>query len=248
MKIKGKYILLIAIILLLVSGAVFYLRKDKKEADHLPDYKPGVVANIKRTVDASSWDEYVNSELGFSIKLPPEVSCFNRCSQAKKPLVPIKVFQDNKNNTVYITPEYYYDYGDNSNCEKIEASLASLEAQGMTVKPFLAWKIDVIKADNLDDVNNFIKRNFASSCMVGSQTMNNDGVYEIGITGEDWANGGMVNSNCYWEMHYKILYSPEKHKLLSVKLPIDYDFFISDDSLGGLLDYGQEMAKSLKLE
>lgn len=207
----------------------------------------GVIMKTKRIVDTSNWGEYINTQLGFSIKIPPETQCINRCGGSKDSLVPVKIFQDNNNNAVYVTPEYYYDFRD-KNCEKIEISLASLETQGMAVKPFLAWKIDVIKVDSLDDVNKFIKNNFAESCSIGNKKLNNDGTYDISITGDDWANGGMVNSSCPWEMHYKILYSPKKHKLISVKLPIDYDFFIYNDSPGGLEDYDQEMVKSLKFE
>ncbi len=227
-------------------GLILFLNK-KEQPSILAPIDKGVVANIKKSVDTSNWGEYINSQLGFSIKIPPETQCLDRCGGSKNLLVPVKIFQDNNNNAVYVTPEYYYDYRDEK-CEKVETSLASLQVQGKTVKPFLAWKIDVIKVDNLDDVKKFIKDYYPENCIFGNQKINDDGTYDIGIVGEDWANGDMVNSTCPYEMHYKILYSPEKHKLISVKLPIDYDFFVYNDSPGGLDDYGREMVKSLKFE
>jgi hypothetical protein len=241
---KLAIILIIAICILF--GLILFLNK-KEQPSILAPIGKGVVANIKKSVDTSNWEEYINSQLGFSIKIPLETQCLDRCSGSKNLLVPVKIFQDNNNNAVYVTPEYYYEYRDEK-CEKIEASLASLQAQGKTVKPFIAWKIDVIKVNNLDEVKKFIKDYYPENCIFGNQKINNDGTYDISIVGEDWTNGNIVNSTCPYEMHYKILYSPEKHKLISVKLPIDYDFFVYNDSPGGLDDYGQEMVKSLKFE
>jgi hypothetical protein len=207
----------------------------------------GVVTKIKKPVDTSNWGEYINTQLGFSIKIPPKTQCLDRCGGSKDPLVSVKIFQDNGNNAVYVTPEYYYDYR-NGVCEKIEISLASLRAQGIIEKPFLAWKIDVIKVTNLDDVKEFINNYYPKGCIFESQKINSDGTYDIYIAGDNQVNNENVDAGCPREIHYKILYSPEKQKLMSVKLPIDYDFFIYNDSPGGLDDFGQEMIKSLKFE
>lgn len=241
-----KWIKILIIVVFIFIGLFLFSLSTKKESTPTPINEDTAV-NIKRDVDTSNWQKYINDQLGFSIKIPPETHCIDRCSGSKDSLAPVKIFQDNNNNAAYITPEYYYDYRDKK-CEKIEISLASLEAQGIIAKPFLAWKIDVIKVYNLDDIKKFIKNYFPENCVFESQKINDDGTYDISITGDDWANGGMVNSTCPMEMHYKILYSPEKHKLISVKLPVDYDFFVYDDSLGGLKNYDQEMIKSLKFE
>ncbi|HNY35735.1 MAG TPA: hypothetical protein PLD14_02950 [Candidatus Pacearchaeota archaeon] len=241
-----EWIKILIIMVCLITGPFLFSLLIEEEPK-VVSVNNGLVAKIKRTIDTSNWGEYINAQLGFSIKIPPETQCIDRCGGSKDPLVPVKVFQDNNNNAVYITPEYYYDYR-KEKCEKIEASLASLQAQGKTVKPFLAWKIDVIKVDNLEDIKKFIKDYYPENCIFGDQKINDNGTYDISIIGNDWANGEIVNSTCPYEMHYKILYSPEKKKLISVKLPIDYDFFIYNDSPGGLDDYGQEMIKSLKFE
>jgi hypothetical protein len=207
----------------------------------------GKVAKIKKPVDTSNWGEYINTQLGFSIKIPPETQCIDRCGGSKDPLVLVKIYQDNINNAVYVTPEYYYD-DQNGNCEKIEISLASLQAQGVTVKPFLAWRIDVVKVANIDEVKEFVNNYYPKGCIFENQKMNSDGIYDIYIAGDGQTNSEEVDSGCPREIHYKILYSPEKQKLISIKLPIDYDFFVYNDSPGGLEDYGQEMVKSLKFE
>ena len=206
----------------------------------------GAVSKVKRVVDTSDWNEYINTQLGFSIKIPPQTQGLDRCGGSKEALVAVKIFQDNSNNAVYITPEYYHDTR-NEKCEKIEASLASLQAQGNIDKTFAAWKIDVIKISNLDDIKEFIDNYYPEGCIYSGQQLNNDNLYDIYIAGDGQTDQNL-GFGCPREMHYKVLYSPEREKLISIKLSIDYDFFLYDGPSGGFENFDQEMIKSLKFE
>jgi|WetSurMetagenome_2_1015567.scaffolds.fasta_scaffold56142_2 hypothetical protein len=239
-----KYFIFFATIII----AAFFILKENKEAEKIDDNKIDQTINrVKKEVDQSDWKEYVNDDFGFSIKIPQEISLVNRCSSDKGDFVGVKVFEDKENNSTYIIPEYYYDRKEDlQKCEKIEYSLASIKKEGGW-KPFLGWKIDVAEINNSEEIVKFIKNNFGEACTIGGQKEEGDGIYNIEITGEDWSSQ-MTNSTCPWEMHYKIIYLPEKHKLLSIKLGIDYDFFVYDNEVqGGLIDFGSEMLKSLKI-
>jgi len=233
------------ITILLVAFLIFEENKESK----VDDEKINQTINyVKKEVDQSDWREYINERLGFSIKIPQEIRLLNRCSADAGAFVAVKVFEDTENNSVYIIPEYYYDWKENSQkCEKIEYSLALIKEEGGW-KPFLGWKIDVAEINDLEEMTKFIKSNFGEACIVGDQKDEGGDIYNIKIIGDDWTNQ-RTESTCPWEMHYKIIYLPEKHKLLSVKLGIDYDFFVYDSEVqGGLIDYGQEMLKSLKIQ
>jgi len=233
------------ITILLVAFLIFEENKESK----VDDEKNNQIINyVKKEVDQSDWKEYINERLGFSIKIPKEIHLVNRCSANVGDFVGVKVFEDTEKNSVYIIPEYYYDWKEDlQKCEKIEYSLNLIKEEGGW-KPFLGWKIDVAEINNLEELNKFIKSNFGEACIVGEQKEEGYGIYNIKIIGEDWTNQ-RTESTCPWEMHYKIIYLSEKYKLLSVKLGIDYDFFVYDKEVqGGLIDYGQEMLKSLKIQ
>jgi hypothetical protein len=233
------------IILCLFIGPSLFSLLIKEEPKTIPVNENGT-AKVKKVVDTSNWNEYINTQLGFSIKIPPETQCIDRCGGSKDPLVPVKIFQDNSNNAVYITPEYYYDTR-NEKCEKIEASLASLQAQGNINKPFGSWKIDVVKINNLDDIKEFINNYYPKGCIYAGQQLNNDDLYDIYVGGDGQSDENL-GLGCPREMHYKILYSPEREKMISIKLSIDYDFFLYNGPSGGFENFDQEMVKSLKFE
>ncbi|MFZ3054389.1 MAG: hypothetical protein WA091_00155 [Minisyncoccales bacterium] len=240
-----KYFIFFITIILVV----FLIFEENKESEKPNDEKVNqVISYVKKEIDQSDWREYINERLGFSIKIPKEISLLNRCSADAGDFVAVKVFEDKENNSVYIIPEYYYDWKEDSQkCEKIEYSLALIKEEGGR-KPFLGWKIDVVEINNSEELTKFIKSNFGEACIVGDKKDEGGGIYNVKIIGEDWTNQ-RTESTCPWEMHYKIIYLPEKHKLLSVRLGIDYDFFVYDSEVqGGLIDYGQEMLKSLKIQ
>lgn len=248
-RLKLIFIFIVAIIGIAV---LFFIPKEEKEgAGKTDELRPENKLTYVDDVDTSGWNLYANSQLGFSIKIPSQVSGVNRCEHSDF-LVPVTVFSEEGNNSVYIVPEYYYDRDSESgSCKKITYSLDLLinpEKSGSIffARAFIGWRVVVIEVNNLEEVNKFIGDNFGKACVVGSQTLNDKGFYEIGIIGSDWDTVGRIDSTCFWELHYKILYSPEKHRLLSIRQGPDYDFFVQNP--GGMINYDKEMLESIDFQ
>ncbi|MFA5086415.1 MAG: hypothetical protein WC468_02400 [Candidatus Paceibacterota bacterium] len=232
-----KYIL-ISVLAILIIVVLFFNPKDGKNEESVGESKNNSAFTYNKDVNTSDWISYSNQRLGFSMKIPPEITCANRCSKDDL-LAPVKAIEDG--DSVYIVPEYYYDLGGSGKCEKIVYDIGLLKKQQEgSIKPFLGWKIDVAPVSGVDGIGRFIKDNFGKSCSVGNYNLKNDGLEEISIVGTDWPD---VNSSCPREMHYKIIYSSESRRVLSVKKGIDYDFYILFP--GGMTDYGPEMLESI---
>ncbi|MFZ3054476.1 MAG: hypothetical protein WA091_00635 [Minisyncoccales bacterium] len=245
----------ISIIVFLVLSS-----EEKPISSPLPVDK-GIVANIKKPVDTSNWTNYLNSQLGFWIKIPPEVPTLYRCpDNTQSGNTPLGIYEDNQNGIVYISAEYYYDanwsYLDQKfigSCDKITYSLESLENRendnGLYIassqKPFLGWKIVIRKAENEEDVLKYIKENFGSTCTIVSKNLQNDGNYQINIKGRDLTENGqrIMDETCLTNFVYKILYSPEKNKLMSVVLGQECTFSTNPSQC-----CDEEMFKSFRFE
>jgi len=62
---------------------------------------------------------YENKELGFSIRVPNTMYSIDRCDVHDDMVVPVKVFENNDNGTVYIVPEYFYfENGETAKCKE----------------------------------------------------------------------------------------------------------------------------------
>jgi hypothetical protein len=221
-----------------------------------PKAKPvnqGVVANIKKPVDTSNWTEYSNSQLGFSIKIPPESYGIYRCSSRKAISVPVKVYEDNANKAVYIAEEYYYvadNYGaDNEGkCEKIVQSLESFketEKEIKTQKPFLGWKLIINEAKDKEEVLKYIKEYFGLQCTIQAEFLKENGNYEIHLIGEE---GDFSSGGCSSGSNYKIIYSPDKQKMMTVLLGQEGTFQTNPEEPSTYQYYENEMLKSFKFE
>jgi len=191
----------------------------------------------------NTWNKYINYRLGFSMKIPKTMPGLNRCGDPGGTeidfSVPIKAFDDNENNAVYISQEYYYDAEWDSEqekeigpCEKITYSLGSLRADlepnsayAVAPKPFLGWAIFVKNINSDTELNKFVKEVFCSKCndcyVVSKKpwTRNQD-YYEVLIEG-----GGMEDSNCPLNYAYKVIYAPEKHKAMAVSFGQECSFY-----------------------
>ena len=253
-KIKNtNYILIIVILIFIASGIILSYSLNKKEpvsVSQKEDFekeeiqKKENIAPIVSTPPEEKWETYTNSELGFSIKYPEMVYGIYRCSPKKPFWVPLKVFEDNENGIVYITEEYCYEEKYDREldkyigpCEKIINSLESLKSQRETVmnvndkvslncNPFLT-KVFIIKNIKNDaELNEFIKDNYGKGCFAGNKKLwKQSGVYEIKVKGEDWGpKTNLGNTTCPCNYTYKILYAPEKNKLMSVNLGQECQF------------------------
>jgi len=264
--------ILIVIICILLVVILFSLSKKEQKPVPVPtntDNNP--VAYPSKPVDTSSWTSYSNSQLGFSIKIPTEVHGVDRCSSSHKFFVPLETFENNTKGVVYISEAYYYDsqwseaeQRYTGNCGKITFSLQSLkdnedEAREImlnnnitkyyNLQPFLGWRIVIIDVEDDEDILKFIKDNFGQGCNIGSKTASSqEGVYQVGITGEDWNVPGMNigETTCLVNFEQRILYSPAKHKLMSVVLGQECQFGTDPSIPSSYQCYDNEMINSFK--
>lgn len=259
---KLKICIKISFILILIFIATFFLF-NKKEPLSKPineDNGTNISTPDKKPIDTSTWTNYINNQLGFSIKIPIEVPTLYRCPDNKQNgNTPLKTYENNQNGIVYISQEYYYDANWSQpeqkfigECDRITYSLESLENRendnGLYIassqKPFLGWKLIIKKVESDVDILKYIKENFGSGCIIKNKnSWNQDGVYEITIYGEDWDKKGtdLGNTTCPINFQYKILYSPEKNKLMSVVTGQECTF-------SSYQCYDEEMIKNFKFE
>lgn len=255
-----KY-LLISIVIIITCFVVREFLYKKEEKISTPDNEE-IIINTKKPVDTSSWTSYTNSQLGFSVKIPLEVDSIYRCPDSRQAgNTPLVVFEDNENGSVYISQEYYYDANWSQSkqdftgeCNKISYSLEILKQEekrqdllGLSSHPFLGWKIIINNPKDDSDIADFIKQNFGSTCVISSKTLAGDGIYNIKMKGEDW---NTVNGfgNCPINFSYRVIYSPEKHKLMSVILGQECTFGTDPLILSSYQCYDEEMIKSFKFE
>lgn len=262
---KSKNLSLILIILLLIVFIIgfFWFRRLPKTTPLSDNDNKTKINTKKPPVDTSNWIDYSNNQLGFSIKIPLEVSSVYRCPEKQEGSTPLRVFEDNQNGAVYISQEYYYDANWSQpeqkyigECSKITYSLESLKKEekdkdlaGFSSHPFLGWKIIINNPENESEVADFVKENFGQGCIINSKDLQENGSYEIGLMGSE--KGGKDDpwwENCFLNFSYKIVYSPEKHKLMSVILGQECTFGTDPMISSSYQCYDETMIKSFKFQ
>jgi len=242
-------ILIIVACIFIVPSLLSLLIKKEPEPEAVKENK---VVYTKNPVDTSNWINYTNSQLGFSIKIPPESHGMYRCLPRKAISVPVKIFEDNANNAVYIAEEYYYaadNYGaDNEeDCTKTMQSLESFketEKEIKTQKPLLGWKLIVNKVKDKEDVLRYIREYFGSQCVIQAEFLKENGNYELYFIGEEKKEG----VDCSYGSNYKIIYSPDKQKMMTVLLGQEGTFQTNPEELSTYQYYEDEMLKSFKFD
>jgi hypothetical protein len=241
-----KFLIIIAFVAVIPCLLSLLIKKEPESKVN----NEGIIANIKKPVDTSNWINYSNSELGFLIKIPPESYGIYRCSPRKVISVPVKVFEDNINNAVYIVEEYYYDADNEGGCKKITQSLESLrkDEKVKAQKPFLGWKIVINNVLNKEEVLKYIKENFGSQCIIQAEFLREDGNYNLTLTGERKEDSEPWYGSCYLGFAYKIIYSPEKNKMMSVVLGQEGTFQTDPEDPSNYQYYEDEMLKSFEFK
>ncbi len=237
----------IVILALIFIGGFLFLSNKKEKAPVINNPNNGVVT--PKPIDTSSWTNYTNTQLGFSIMIPLEINGKVRCSDAQATNVPVKIFEDNSNGIVYISQSYYYDAWDQAQqkitnqCKKITSTLDSLRGGDI-----LGWKITINNIKDNEDILKYIKANFGSTCSIVDKFLQNDGNYQITIKGRDLTENGEVtmDSTCLTNFVYKILYSQEKHKLMSVVLGQECKFGTDPSVQSSYQCYDDTMIQSFK--
>lgn len=201
----------------------------------------------------TGWNLYKNEDLGFSMNIPSEVATVKRCPDNEMVSAPLRVFEEKDNGVIYIVPEYYYDadwsqeeHSFTKECTKTEYTLEMLESENVQ-KPFLGWKMIIEDIDE-DNIESSIKKNFGSTCIVDSIKEEQNGDYSILIKGEDWDEENFLGeTGCLVNYFYKIVYSEERNKLMSLVLGQECTFE-TDPKTQPYYCYDEEMINSFSFD
>jgi hypothetical protein len=250
MKINLKYLSIILLLILTIL-ILFLFNKKEPESKSVNQEK---VSNIKKPIDTSNWTDYTNKQLGFSIKIPPKVFMIG-CRQKEPTYTPIRILEDNTMERVYIFEDYYND--NSGQCVKIINSLEDIRQQTREAieknyypSPHLGWSIIINDIENEQDILKHIKTNFGSECIINTKDLQEDGNYKIYIKGNQKEENDPWWGNCYLNFAHKIIYSPEKHKLMSVVLGQECKFNSTNPELldSSYQCFDDEIIKSFKFE
>ena len=247
---KKKIILLIGLFLILLFVGFILFKPSTKET--VPANNNQNKINIKKKIDTSTWNEYINNQLGFSIKIPSEVFMSGSCEGDKYDS--LKILQDNENNSVYILTNHYTI--DNGKCLKVSYSLDDIRKQKQDMageiyfSPYLGWNIMVNNIANKEDILKYLKSSFGSGCFIDNEYLREDGSYRIYLKGTRNSESDPWWGTCPLNFSYRIIYSPEKHKLMSVVLGQECKFQSIDPELSdqSYQCYDEEMIKTFKFE
>ncbi len=248
------------VVIFIISGAILTYLWNKKEEKVIvsptnsptpttptvsvsPSPTPSLTPTV--TPPQEVWQTFTSSELSFSMKYPQMVYGANRCALNDHFWVPLKIFEDKKNRATYITEEYYYDnwsdklQSNTGPCKKITYSLESLQNEkekaqegefSLWWKPFLGWAISTSDIKNENELNLFIKNNYGEGCLIKNKiNWIQNGVFEINLEEKNLKNEG-IDTACPLNYSYKILYSPKKNKIASIKLGQECSFYTDPDS------------------
>jgi len=223
---------------------------------------PSVPKELALTSLNATWNQYTNHQLGFSIKVPKEMlQRYGSCKwdeeggdhsyRADPALVPVKIYEDAQNSTVYITSEYYYELAGEtienyvsyySKCNKVPNSLERVRREYRAERGHYqqAWDIIVRNVANDNQLNSFIKERYGSSCELGQKTSSGqEGVFNVTIdTGAE---------DCIVNYMTVLRYYPTKNKVVSWHLGQAVTFYkvlgtvVQEDII-----YDQEMAESFR--
>jgi len=246
---KKLVLLLIILFLVLISiGVVLFCCPEKESISSFKNEETNKY--VKKPIDTSDWNEYVNNQLGFSIKIPSSVFAIG-CEKDR--MEPLRIVQDN--NAIYVL-EDYYKYDNQGNCVKSSYSLEKIrkefnEYSGEAYySPYLGWRILINNIEDEDDILKYVKESFGSGCSIENKKLQDDGNYKIYLKGERNSDSDPWWGNCLLNFSHRIIYSPQKHKLMSVVLGQECKFQSTNPEL---LDqsyecYDEEMINTFKFK
>jgi len=195
------------------------------EADPLQESqttKPTIETPSSESKDG--WISYTSPQ-GFSLSYP-KVTMGAGCSGEASTSVPIRLIEDAENHYTYLT----------ISCSDTLETLREKTRQASAIKDYKqekipsAWSIAQKDIRNENDLDTFIKEHYGTGgCVVGERklTTRQDGVYEVTINGTDWKNpsdGFYTSTSCRIDYAYKLFYSPQKGRAISLVLGQDCTF------------------------
>lgn len=198
------------------------------------------------------WNQYTNSTLGFSIKIPKTwLEFYGNCVwkedesdhswRPEEKTIAIKNFEDGDD--VWFASVYFYQLGGESKeefrtlfseCDKTDTTLDVIKAD-LDHGPH-STKLTIKTVQNDDELAAAVKDAFGAGCNI-EKSEAGGGVYDVTIT-----NGGLDNPDCQINYAFTIKYAPEKNKVLL--WPLGQDFVFRNESGG----YDQEVLQSFKFE
>jgi hypothetical protein len=188
--------------------------------------------------------QYVNYQLGFSIKYPRAVIYFwgsckwneengDHSYRPELSYVPVRVFEDG--NTVYIANEYYHELtGETketdatggtrtfySECRAVTNELELLRDPENHYHQM--WKIVVRDVHNDEELDSFLKSRYGSGCSLGDKVPaeQQKGVYDVRILGD---GKHFSESACPINYGTVVKYYPEGNKVITWDLGQAYTF------------------------
>lgn len=273
-----KFLILLLVLLVIIGGIAIVLfiiisanKKEETKATvattSVEDQTPAGSTWDTDIVDVDeTWDRYENKTIGFSIKIPKTMmhdagSCefkdIGDNSYRTEPAeVPVKVFEDPDNTLIYITSEYFYKLGGESQqgertyystCDKVTNSLAELE-DAENWNQFV-WKVVIKTINEENELDVFIKDRYGSGCEYEKKVESEvEGVYDVVIGGEiaqDPAEEGPTTCNINYSTVIK--YIPSLAKVISWHMGQSCTFWMEGDGEWSSGCYDEDMEKSFDL-
>ena len=157
-----------------------------------------------------NWNQYIDYDLDFKIKFPK----FNEGGEGQKEVELVK-----SGSVVYITTKDSFIYEEMQ--EKKSNSSDYLKAKGVS------FAILVKKAENDEDINNYLQNRYAAQCSIKSKKKNENDYLDIEIdTGSADPNNP---DSCFINYLTKVKYSPEKNLIASWDLGQACNFMVEGE-------------------
>ena len=177
-----QYVTVLSILILMVGGwFLFYgWLQHKKEADQ---------NIIQYETLKTEWQEYVSFDMGFSIKIPKATKGAYLCQEQKTTQIPVVIFEDKENDTIYIAPEYRYEAKYDSEvgklglCERTPYSLDVLKKEYVATLgriPMFGLVLTLKRVNDENDIISIVKETFGNECsVVYEKPLIQAGIFEI---------------------------------------------------------------------